>query len=234
MYNPSSPKFEKLVVKGNHYQIPTCFQHSNLKEVVLEEGVEKIGDQSFYNCYNLNKIELPSTLKSIGGGAFYGCLGLTEITLPENLEEIQGGFNPTFAYTGIKKLVIPDNVTYIDSWSLLMMPKLEELYYGNRMETIYIPSPSISEYNGSQYVSKKSPLRKISIGRKTKEILYNYYGEEFSSLKTIIVNAVIPPYCSYDFFEALPSDCNIYVPAESVEAYKDAWYDVYDKIKPIQ
>ena len=46
-----------------------------------------------------------------------------------------------------------------------------------------------------------------------------------SKLATIICNAVVPPTCGEDVFAAVPTSCTVYVPAESVDAYKaaDGW-----------
>lgn len=47
-------------------------------EVKLPEGLEVLGDGTFYNCHNIyGEIHLPEGLKSIGEGAFYGCENLT-------------------------------------------------------------------------------------------------------------------------------------------------------------
>lgn len=52
----------------------------NLTEVVLQEGIEIIHDQSFTFATGLQKLTLPVTIVSIGMEAFAGCSSLTEIT----------------------------------------------------------------------------------------------------------------------------------------------------------
>lgn len=56
-----------------------------------------------------------------------------------------------------------------------------------------------------------------------------------SALKAITVEALTPPTLGSNVFYATSSDLLIYVPDESVEAYKTAtgWIDYADKIKPI-
>ena len=44
-------------------------------EIILNEGIETIGDYVFYNCCNLTKIQIPSTVTKIGIKAF----GLEEV-----------------------------------------------------------------------------------------------------------------------------------------------------------
>lgn len=49
----------------------------NETEVVIPEGVEKIGDSAFYCCTNLTTINIPDSVMSIGISAFEGCENLT-------------------------------------------------------------------------------------------------------------------------------------------------------------
>ena len=50
-----------------------CFWNCNgLKEVIIPEGVRIIGESAFSYCYSLKEVSLPSTLTSIGSSAFYG------------------------------------------------------------------------------------------------------------------------------------------------------------------
>lgn len=54
-------------------------ESSELKNVVLEEGVELIDTQAFYHCDKLTSIDLPSSLKTINSAAFARCPNLTDI-----------------------------------------------------------------------------------------------------------------------------------------------------------
>ena len=46
--------------------------YSNIKNVIIPEGVVTIGSGVFYGCVNIQSVTLPSTLETIGGSAFYG------------------------------------------------------------------------------------------------------------------------------------------------------------------
>lgn len=64
------------------YAFQSC---GNLKEVILEEGVEELGwDRVFAYCENLEKIVLPASLKEIGESTFARCRSLKEVVLDEN------------------------------------------------------------------------------------------------------------------------------------------------------
>lgn len=60
-----------------------------IKNVVIEDGVVRIGKESFRGCKNLYAVKLPRSLKSIGEGAFADCKTLTQIELFLGLEHIE-------------------------------------------------------------------------------------------------------------------------------------------------
>ncbi|MDE6553880.1 MAG: leucine-rich repeat domain-containing protein, partial [Muribaculaceae bacterium] len=60
---------------------------SDLKEVVLNEGLTQIGDYSFAGT-RLTSISIPGSVKAIGDYAFYDTRSLSKIELPEGIETI--------------------------------------------------------------------------------------------------------------------------------------------------
>ena len=69
--------------------IPWYSYSMQIKEVVVGEGITKIGSWAFEGLYNLEKVTLPSTLKRIESSAFMSCFALKEITIPANIEYIE-------------------------------------------------------------------------------------------------------------------------------------------------
>ena len=57
----------------------------DVKKIIIEEGITKIGDNFFtgqYNCnYSLSSISFPSTLEEIGEYAFYQCKGISSVDI---------------------------------------------------------------------------------------------------------------------------------------------------------
>ena len=45
----------------------------HVEQIILSEGIERIGDSAFINCGNLKVVVLPSTLTQLGAFIFYGC-----------------------------------------------------------------------------------------------------------------------------------------------------------------
>ncbi|MGN0030034.1 MAG: leucine-rich repeat domain-containing protein [Marinilabiliaceae bacterium] len=83
----------------------------NATGITLPESLSEIGNYAFNNCESLSDIRIPANVKSTGICAFEGCAALTGIGLPEGLTEISAGlFHDCESLTSIS---IPKNVTLI-------------------------------------------------------------------------------------------------------------------------
>lgn len=72
--------------------------------VVVEEGITKLGNDVFKGCKSLESITLPDSLKYIGVKAFSGCTNLTSITLPDGLSDIN---QEAFRNSGLESITLP-------------------------------------------------------------------------------------------------------------------------------
>ena len=127
-------------------------ENKNIKRIIVEDGIDNIGNYVFRDCVSLESVSLPDSIKTIGAGAFLGCENLKEINLPEKLETIR-----EYAFFGCSSLVsadIPDGVTVIgdstfascSSLSSVTLP--EGVYYiamsafskCSSLESVEIPS----------------------------------------------------------------------------------------------
>ena len=75
------------------------YQNSNIKSVIIENGVTSIGNLAFSSCNSLIEVSLPSSIISLGVSAFSGCENLMSISIPANVADIQ-----SIAFAGCKKL----------------------------------------------------------------------------------------------------------------------------------
>jgi len=98
-----------------------------LKEVVLNEGLLKIGKYAFSGCTSLKRIEFPSSLVEIGELAFCDCESLERIELPPTLTEI-GKY--VFKECGLKEVVLYEGLNKIE----------RGLFFGCALLSIRIPS----------------------------------------------------------------------------------------------
>lgn len=101
---------KKLVIPGTYQGLPVKVVKSygfsmyfNLQEVIIQEGVEELAQNCFYN-HSLTKIQLPNSLKIIRRGAFY-CSLVEEFHIPENVEVVENGI---FQYSNnLKEVSFP-------------------------------------------------------------------------------------------------------------------------------
>jgi len=84
-----------------------------VEELVVPDGVGKIGSYAFSGCSNFTKIELPNTVTNIMAGAFSYCRGLTSVAIPNSVTSI--GSCAFRNCSGLMSMTIPDGVTSIGS-----------------------------------------------------------------------------------------------------------------------
>jgi hypothetical protein len=91
------------------------FNNSNIKAVIIEDGVTSIGDEAFFDCSSLTNITIPNSITSIGDDAFLDCSSLTSITIPDSITSI-GGY-AFYRCSSLTSITIPDSVTHIGSYA---------------------------------------------------------------------------------------------------------------------
>ena len=159
------------------------------------------------------------SVTSIGDGAFYYCVGLTSIDIPDSVTSI--GSCAFDGCSGLTTVDLPDNLTSIG----------DSVFEGcSSLTSVDIPdgvtSIGIYAFYGC------SSLTTVTIGSGVTSIgSYAFYG--CSSLTTITINATTPP--TFGSTVMPSNEINIYVPAESVDAYKAAsgWSSFASKISAI-
>ena len=57
------------------------YNNSDVKKIVIEDGVTSIGNSAFDSCRNLTSVTIPDSVTSIGNDAFYNCSSLKTISL---------------------------------------------------------------------------------------------------------------------------------------------------------
>lgn len=81
--------------------------NTSIQGIILPEGLEVIGDSTFWGASELAYVRLPDTLKSIGSGAFVYTRSLSEIILPEGLEDIRDN---AFASGNLRTVLLPSTL----------------------------------------------------------------------------------------------------------------------------
>ena len=111
------------------------YQNSNIKSVIIGNGVTSIGDYVFEGCENLTSVTIPNTVISIGDDAFDCCTSLTNVTIPDRVTSIG---NEAFYYCkSLTSVTIPDSVTSIGSYAFCGCKSLTSVSIGNGVTNIY-------------------------------------------------------------------------------------------------
>ncbi len=174
----------------NYQYTPWYASRSNLKELVIEEGVCAISSYTFSGCSGLENIILPDSITSIGENAFYGCNGLKNITLPDSITSI--GENAFYYCTALENTYyngdIADwcKINFTDAYSTPMY-YADNLYFDDELVTqVIIPTTvtTISDYafygcNGITavyYEGSAEQWMNVSIGQGNDILINNLIG----------------------------------------------------------
>ena len=201
---------------------------SSLTSIAMPSGLTIINDGIFNVCSNLTRVNsdvdgvcnIPSGVTSIGRLAFGNCSSLTSIAIPSGVTSI--GYGAFQGCSGLTSIAIPSGVTSINDFTFNRCTSLTSIAIPSGVTTI-----------GSQTFNSCSGLTSIAIPSGVTSI-GDYAFIDCRSLTGITVEASTPPTLGTDAFRRT-NVCPIYVPANSVNAYKTAsgWSDYASRIRSI-
>ncbi len=193
---------------------------TEIQEIVIDEGIEYIGSESFEYCINLKSIYIPASVEIIGERIFGSCFSLTSVVVDAQNEDLDSRDNSNaiidsdndelLAACSASK--IPSSVKSIGSFSFSFCNTMEELvvpegveeigsaaFWGcSSLKSISLPE-SLTEIGGDVFSGCNS-LTSIVIPKNVKEIgseIFNFCNH----LTSIRVDSANPYYDSR-------SDCN--------------------------
>ena len=217
----------------------------NIKRITIPEGVESMEDGSIVSCPGLTSIAIPNTLTSISFGNFIFC---------DNLEQFTGKFASengrclivnqilmAIATSGLTEFVVPENVTIIGSdafycadtiTSVILPENITEIgfFAFDRCGIRHITLPSSLKIIGYYSFRSCKSLSELIIPSGVETIDSKAF-EGCTGLNKITVN-IQTPFAIGDGVFDNTNNCPIYVPNESLEAYKttDGWSTYADRL----
>ena len=198
--------------------------------IVFDKDIESIGEYAFYNCSYLTSIKIPQSVTRIGEYAFYGtsiaeidlhkyiseiggyafckCYSLTSVTIPNKVTEIKSGVFGSCSK--LSSVTIPGSVTLIGDSAFSSCSSLTHFTIPDSVITI-----------GNSFLSGCNKLTSITIPDSVTSIGHSAFFN-CNALKIIYCRPTIPPIIGASYAFDNCNDIIIYVPTESVDAYKTA------------
>lgn len=206
----------------------------SIKEITIPSSVNNIFYGAIKNVGKINICDLTAWCKIDKGDKNFGSSNriflngseLTTLDIPTEIATIK--YRAFYYCTSIKKINIHNNVTTIGNYAFSNNSNLEDLTIGTNVQSI------------GCYAFSYANITSLTIPASVNEI-YNSAFRGCSKLETIYCLNPTPPTAhdisdSDDFewraFDSISASATIYVPSESVDAYKSAagWSDYADCI----
>ena len=207
------------------------FAPAGLTEYAIPDSVTTIGDYAFEYFSSLTSVTIPDSVTSIGYMAFISCSRLTSITIPDSVTAI--GDYAFYGCTSLTSVTIGDSVTTFGNYAFSYCYSLTSVTIDDGVTTI-----------GHYAFSDCRSLTSVTIPDSVTTIGYAAFAN-CENLNTVYCKAINPPTTIIDnngdwYGFAMQDEsgnicnigCTIYVPTESVEAYKSAqgWSEYADDI----
>ena len=211
--NPLSNGADLFVTTLNGYKLVTE------GELVIPEGVEKVGFAAFYGCGKITNVIFPASVKKIARSAFFGCVGLKNVVIPDTVKEIGdyvfGGCSSleklTIPFVGSKIGVDPQSTNQYPLGYIFGKTK----YTGGVATTQYYYGESLTEAASDTYYI---PATLKSVTVTGGEILFGaFYG--CSGINEIILPKTVATIGAYAFYNC--SSLNSFVVPENVTEIKN-------------
>ena len=217
-----------------------AFGYNQLTQIILPEGLEEMGGDGTFANSKLTSFRFPDGVKIVDykpayvnpdpvldvlDGTFVSCSDLTSVTnIPKSVTKLIRTFSGTKltqielheGITEISDRAFPETLTSLKLPSTLTTLERDAFAYLNQIETLELPANVTTIANGA--LKGMSNLKKLVVHNPNPDVL-NYWSKDWGEDKPTKKE-------SQNVFEGIVKEgdgaCVLYVPAESVEAYRNA------------
>ena len=178
----------------------------SLTSVTIGNGVASIGNKTFYNCDSLTSVVMGDSVITVGKAAFANCDSLTSVIIGNSVTSIE---NSAFSSCkSLKSITIPNSVTSIGEGAFSLCSSLTSIVIGDSVTSI-----------GSETFLGCSSLINITIPYNVTRIGHSTF-KDCTSLVAVYCKSTTPPSGGSDIFSNNAPGRTIYVPRNSLDAYK--------------
>lgn len=211
---------------------------SSMKSVVIPHGISTIEGSTFEGCYSLTNVQIPNSVTAIRPCAFRYCASLANILIPNGVTSI--GWEAFRGCSHLKSVALPNSITSIDEGAFYGCDELEAFYgkfssSDNRClivdgKLVSFAQCGLTEYTVPDGVTmvewgifSYTLLTKIVFPTSVTSLGRWMFSDSYQ-LKELYFMSTTPPAGNNTMFDRTDPNLKIYVPRESVDAYKNAPY----------
>lgn len=198
---------------------------SSLKSIVIPDGVERIGSLAFQNCAGLSSLVIPDSVRELGDNpvAYCGNISVFEgkYASADGRCLIADGRLVSYAPSGAAEYSVPAEVVAVGRYAFKHCDELKSVtLHDDVVEIRY------------QAFEGCSNLESVVIGSGVVSVEANAFCR-CGNLTSVYCKPATPPSGAVYMLDGIAPAARIYVPEESVDAYKSAefWRDHADKIE---
>lgn len=192
------------------------FIEGKLKNVDIPSGATKVGHAAMAFYGRLESVTIPNTVTEIGSWAFNDSRSLTSVNIPNTVTSI--GEYAFASCTALTSITLPNSLITIGNYAFEGCNHITSMTIPNSVTTI-----------GDYSFKSMSRCGTVTIGTGITSIGIEAFSM-CTSLNYVVCNATVPPTLGRNAFSN--SNCNIYVPDNSVLDYQVVWSDYASRITP--
>ena len=202
--------------------------------LMFDDVVETIGNEAFIGCSRLLSVTIPDSATSIGSSAFKNCGNLKSVTIGDGVTEIDD--YAFYNCDDLTSVTIPNSVTRIRDYAFYNCKDLTSVTISNSVISIgdytfrncyslsSVTIPDSVTFIGDYAFEECTNLTSVTIGNSVTKIGNSAFSY-CDNLTSVYCKAITPPSLGDStVFFSNGSGRKIYVPTESVRAYKSVTY----------
>lgn len=183
----------------------------SLSSLTIPEGITTIAQNMVAYCYKLSSVIIPETVGSIGTYGLSGCYNLSSVTIPNGVTSI--GISAFSNCTALSSITIPEGVTSIGN---------SAFSYCHDLSSVTISEGVTSASIGQSTFNSCYGLPSITIPDRVTSIGAGAFGDCYGVGEYHFKRTTPPTLANTSAFSNIQSECIIYVPQGSLEAYRTA------------
>ena len=102
-------------------------QRYQIRSILIDSGVTKVGRYAFTNCPNLTDVTIAGEMRAIGDYAFSQCPNLLDVYIAEGSRALTLGLNAFNSCKALQEISLPDNVTSIGQAAFAYCESLQQI-----------------------------------------------------------------------------------------------------------